>query len=63
MIALLVLCGCAHASNEIGDQVHQLLLVTLGKLMKDRGGNWGNGVLWDGWVTRSARHGFPPSPV
>jgi hypothetical protein len=28
MIALLVLCGCAHAPNEVGDQVRQLLLVT-----------------------------------
>jgi hypothetical protein len=63
MIALPGLSGCAHAPNEVGDQVRQLLLVTLGKLMKDRCGNWGNRVLWDGWVTRSARHGFPPWPA
>jgi len=62
MIALLVLYGCAHAPNEVGDQVRQLLLVTLGKLMKGRRGNWGTRVLWDGWVTLSARHGFPPWP-
>jgi hypothetical protein len=36
MIALPALCGCAHAPNEVGDQVRKLLLVTLGKLMKDR---------------------------
>jgi hypothetical protein len=62
MITLLVLCGCAHAPNEVGDQMRQLLLVALGKLMKDRCGNWGTRVLWDGWVTLSARHGFPPWP-
>jgi hypothetical protein len=36
MIALLVLLACAHAPNEVGDQVCELLLVALGKLMKDR---------------------------
>jgi hypothetical protein len=36
MIALPLLLGCVHASNEIGDQVRKLLLVALGKLMKDR---------------------------
>jgi hypothetical protein len=36
MIALLVLLACAHAPNEVGDQVRELLLVALGKLMKDR---------------------------
>jgi len=48
MMVLLVLCGCAHAPNEVGDQVRQLLLVALGKLMKDRRGNWGTRVLGDG---------------
>ena len=62
MIALLGLCGCAHAPNEIGDQVRKLLLMALGKLMKGRRGNWGNRILCNGWVTRSARHGFPPWP-
>jgi len=60
MIALPVLLGCVHAPNETGDQVRELLLVALGKLMKDRCGNWGNRVLWDRWVTLSAQHGFPP---
>jgi len=60
MIALLVLCGGAHAPNEVGDQVGKLLLVALGKPIKDRRRNWGYRVLWDGWVTRFARHGFPP---
>lgn len=36
MIALLGLPGCVHAPNEVGDQVRELLLVALGKLMKDR---------------------------
>jgi hypothetical protein len=48
MIALPVLCGCAHAPNEVGDQVCELLLVALGKPLKDRRGNWGNSALWDG---------------
>jgi hypothetical protein len=60
MIALPGLCGGAHAPNEIGEQVRELLLVTLGELMKDRRGDWGNRVLCNGWVTLSARHGFPP---
>jgi hypothetical protein len=60
MIALPALPGCVHAPNEVGEQVRELLLVALGKLMKDRRGNWGKRVLWDEWVTRSARHGSPP---
>jgi hypothetical protein len=36
MIALPGWCGGAYAPNEIGDQVRELLLVALGKLMKDR---------------------------
>jgi hypothetical protein len=60
MSALLVLCGGAHAPNEVGDQVRELLLVALGKPIKDRRGNWGDRVLWEGWVTLFARHGFPP---
>jgi hypothetical protein len=36
MIALPVLLACVHAPNEVGDQVGELLLVALGKLMKDR---------------------------
>jgi len=36
MIALPVLFGGVHAPNEVGDQVRELLLVALGKLMKDR---------------------------
>jgi hypothetical protein len=36
MIALPLLLGCVHASNEIGDQMRELLLMALGKLMKDR---------------------------
>jgi hypothetical protein len=36
MIALPVLLGCVYTPNEIGDQVRELLLVALGKLMKDR---------------------------
>jgi hypothetical protein len=36
MIALPVLLACVQAPNEVGDQVRELLLVTLGKLMKDR---------------------------
>jgi hypothetical protein len=36
MIALPLLLGCEHASNEIGDQMYELLLMALGKLMKDR---------------------------
>src|SRR5581483_1901421 len=36
MIALPVLLGCAQTPNEIGEQVRELLLVALGKLMKDR---------------------------
>jgi hypothetical protein len=39
MIALLVLCGYAYAPNEVGEQVRELLLVAVGKLMKDRRGN------------------------
>jgi len=60
MIALPGLWGGAHAPNEFGDQVRELLLMALGKLMKGRRGNWRNRVLCNGWVTRSARHGFPP---
>jgi hypothetical protein len=45
MIALPVLLGCVHAPNEVGDQVCELPLVALGKLMKDRHGNWGHRVL------------------
>jgi len=63
MITLPVLPGYAHAPNEIGDQVCELLLVALGKAIKDRCGNWGYWVLWDGWVTLFARHGFPPWPA
>jgi len=63
MIALPVLLAGVHVPNEVGDQVRELRLLALGKLLKDRQRNWGNGVLWDGWVTRSARHGFPPSPA
>jgi hypothetical protein len=63
MIALPVLPGCLHTPNEVGDQVRELLLVALGKLMKDRRRNWGNRVLWDRWLTLSARHGFPPWPA
>jgi hypothetical protein len=62
MIALPVLPGCVHAPNEVGDQVRELLLMALGKPLKDRRGNWGNGVLLDGWLTQFARHGFPPWP-
>jgi len=40
MVVLLVLCGRAHAPNEIGDQVGELLLVALGKPTKDRRGSW-----------------------
>jgi hypothetical protein len=36
MIALPVLLACVHTPNELGDQVRELLLVALGKLMKDR---------------------------
>jgi hypothetical protein len=63
MIALPVLLACVHAPNEVGDQVGELLLVALGKLMKDRHRNWGNRVLCNGWMTLSARHGFPPWPA
>jgi hypothetical protein len=63
MIALPVLPACVNAPNEVGEQVRELLLVALGKLMKDGRRNWGNRVLWDGWVTLSARHGFPPLPA
>jgi hypothetical protein len=45
MIALPVLLGCVHAPNEVGDQVCELPLMALGKLMKDRRGNWGHRVL------------------
>jgi len=62
MITLLGLCGCAHAANEPGHEVGELLLVAWGKLMKARRGNWRHRVLWDGWLTLFARHGFPPWP-
>jgi hypothetical protein len=48
MLALPVLLACVHAPNEVGEQVRELLLVALGKLMKDRRRNWGNCVLWNG---------------
>jgi hypothetical protein len=35
MIALPVLLACVHAPNEVGDQVRELLLGALGKLMKE----------------------------
>jgi hypothetical protein len=63
MIALLALPGCVHAPNEVGDQVRELLLMALGKLMKDR---CENGSYWDRldrWLMLSARHGFPPWPA
>jgi len=60
MIALPGWCGSAHAPNEFGDQVRELLLVALGELLKDRRGNWRNRGLCNRWVTQSARHGFPP---
>jgi len=63
MAALPGLCGCAHAPNEVGDEVRELLLVTLGESLKDRRGNWGHRDLWDGWLTLFARHGFPPWPA
>jgi hypothetical protein len=63
MVALPVLPGGAHAPNEVGDQVRELPLLALGKLMKDGRWGWGNGVLWNGWVTLSARHDFPPWPA
>jgi hypothetical protein len=63
MIALPVLLACVHAPNEIGNQMRELLLVALGKLMKDRRRNRGNRVLWNGWVTLSVRHDFPPWSV
>lgn len=62
MIALPGWPGCAHAPNEVGDQVRELLLVTLGKLMEDRCGNGSDEDRWERWVTLSARHGFPPWP-
>jgi len=63
MIALPVLLGCVHAPNEVGEQVYELPLVALGKLMKDRRRNWGHRILWNGWLTLFARHGFPPWPA
>ncbi len=63
MVVLLGLCGCAHAPNEIGDQVRELLLVALGKPLKDCRGNWGHRALLHGWLTLVARHGFPPWPA
>ena len=63
MVSLLVCSGGAHVPNEIGDQVGELLLMALGELVEDR---CGNGSYWDrldGWVTLSARHGFPPWPA
>jgi hypothetical protein len=63
MSTLLALCGGAHAPNEVGDQVGELLLMVLRKLLKDRRGNWRYRTLWDGWVTLFARHGFPPWPA
>jgi hypothetical protein len=63
MVALPVLYGGSHAPNEVGDQVRELLLVALGKPMKDRRGNWGYRVLLDRWLTLFARHGFPPWPA
>ncbi len=42
--------------------MRELLLVALGKPIKDRRGNWGHRILWDGWVMLFARHGFPPWP-
>jgi len=63
MVALPVLYGGAHAPNEVGDQVRELLLVALGKPMKDRRGNWGHRALLDRWLTLFARHGFPPWPA
>jgi hypothetical protein len=63
MVALLVLCGGSHAPNEVGDQVCELLLVALGKPMKDRRGNWGHRTLLERWLTLFARHGFPPWPA
>jgi len=62
MVALPVLYGGSHAPNEVGDQVRELLLVALGKPMKDRRGNWGHRALLDRWLTLFARHGFPPWP-
>ena len=50
-------------SSNTGPGPMELLLMALGKLMKGRRGNWGNRILCNGWVTRSARHGFPPWPA
>jgi hypothetical protein len=60
MVALLVLCGCAHTPNEFGNQVRELLLAARRQPLKDRLGNWGNSALVVGWVTLPALHGFPP---
>jgi hypothetical protein len=63
MIALPVVLGCAHTPNEIGDQVRELLLVALGKLMKDRREDRSYWDRWERWLMLSARHGFPPWPA
>jgi hypothetical protein len=55
MIALPVVLGCAHTPNEIGDQVRELLLVALGKLMKDRREDGSYGDRWERWLMLSAR--------
>jgi hypothetical protein len=60
MIALPVLPGCVHAPNELGEQMRESLLMTLGKPLKDRQGNGRHKALLDGWLTLFARHGFPP---
>jgi hypothetical protein len=63
MVALLVFLGFADTLNELGDQMGELLLAARGKLVPNRGRNWGNLALLVGRAQLSAPHAFPPLPA